>query len=217
MNADTPQKPATERRKTPTAHNVAKYRKDGRSVILNILLTQSILIAFVVGFLLYNNFFAPKNVRYFAATPIGQIIPMEPLDRPIDSDPVVLGWVANAASDVMTFTYLDYNDRLGKAQSYFTTHGWQSFLLGLHKANYLSTLIENKQIQSTVPKEAPRIVDRCVDSCNPYFWSVQIPLLISVESQDKHGDSNRLVTLKIVRVPPVDNPAGIQIDDWKEE
>ena len=212
-----PQKTGRNAARNATAETTVIYGSDGTTLLLNIALIQSVLIALVIGFLLYFSFFAPPAIRYFAALPTGQIIPMTSLDRPVDTDPVVLGWTANAASEIMTFNYRDYNERLSRSQRYFTGVGWKKFTQSLLKARYVNTLIDNKQIQSAVPREAPRIVDRCSGSCNPYYWEIQMPLLISVESQDKKGDTNRLVTFRIVRVPPTENPAGIQIDSWKEE
>ena len=220
-NPDT--RPASDGKKikpeksTATGQAQVRYAGDGRGLLLNIALFQSLIVALVVGFLLYFTFFAPPAMRYFAALPTGQIIPMVSLDRPVDTDPVVLGWTADAASEIMTFNYRDYNERVGGARRFFTDNGWASFTEALRKSDYIQTVTNNKQMQSAVPREAPRIINRCTTSCNPYFWEIQMPLLINVESQDKKANSDRMLTLTVVRVSPVKNPAGIQIDKWREQ
>ncbi len=190
-----------------------KYYKDGYSTLLKVLVIQVVIIMLLATVVVFKLFFAKPQITYFATTDDGKITQMTPLNQPNQNDSAVLSWTAQAATDIMTFNFRDYRKRLQDSSSYFTSTGWNSFMKALQDSRTLESVEKLQQIVTAVPKESPVIIDRNVAQ-GLYYWRVQLPLLVTYESGDKKASTTQILTLVVVRVSPLENPAGLGIEQW---
>src|SRR5690606_1654636 len=96
----------------------------------------------------------PEN-RYFATTEDGRLIPMVSLTQPNLSTPALMSWVAQSATEVMTFGFNDYRRRLQEASRHFTRRGWESFTVALQKGRIIESIEANSQVVTAAPRGAP--------------------------------------------------------------
>ena len=190
-----------------------KFYREGYQSLLKIAVAQGMVVLVLAALVVYKMFIEPPPVRYFATTDGGRIINLTPLTEPSLGDPAVLSWTAEAAADVMTFSFLDYQRRLQTSGSYFTPVGWEGFMKAIQDSRFLEGVQQNQQIVTAVPSQAPVIVERGKND-EHYFWRVQLPILVTFTSGDKKATKRQLLNLVIVRVSPLQNPSGLGIEQW---
>jgi len=189
------------------------FYREGYQQLLKIAIAQGIIIFVLAILVVYKIFIEPPPVRYFATTDDGRILSLAPLTDPNMTDAAVLSWTTQAAADVMTFSFLDYQRRLQASAGYFTPAGWQGFMKAIQESRFLEGVQANQQIITAVPSQAPVVVERGL-SGDRYFWRVQLPMVVTSNSGDKKGSKRQLLNLTIVRVSPLENPAGLGIEQW---
>src|SRR5262249_11842733 len=139
----------------------------------------------------------PEN-RYFATTEDGRLIPMVALSEPNLSTPALMSWVAQAATEVMTFGFNDYRRRLQESSRNFTHEGWQSFTDALQHSRIIEMVEQNQQVVTAAPEGAPILQSEGVVQ-GRYQWIVQIPLVLTYQAGSKTRSDSLLVTLVVVR------------------
>jgi len=190
-----------------------EFYKDGYRGLLRLAAIQGLVILALIGavfFVIHSN--QPEN-RYFATTEDGRLIPMLPLNQPNLSTPALLSWVAQASTEVMTFGFNDYRRRLQEASRNFTKTGWESFTKALQESRMIETVETNQQVITAAPSGAPIVESEGLFN-ERYQWVVQIPLVVTYQSGTKTRSSRLLVTLVVVRVPRLESPNGIGIEQW---
>ncbi|PZO88812.1 MAG: type IV secretion protein IcmL, partial [Micavibrio aeruginosavorus] len=151
--------------------------------------------------------------RYFATTEDGRLIPMVPLTQPNLSTPALLSWVAQSASETMSFSFSNYRRNLQQSSRHFTRAGWESFSAALQQSRIIESIVENTQELTAVPRGAPVLTSEGVVG-GQYQWVVQIPMVLTYVSGSKSRSDNWLITLVIVRVPRLESPNGVGIAQW---
>ena len=190
-----------------------EYYRDGYRLALRVAVVQSfIILGLIAAMFFVIHVHQPENI-YFATTEDGRTIPMTPLDQPNLSNPALMSWVAQAATEVMTFGFNDYQRRLQESSRFFTRRGWESFTAALQSARILESITENSQSITAAPRGAP-ILQEEKNVGNQHQWIVQIPLVLSYQSGSKTRADNLIVTLVIVRVPRLESPNGVGIAQW---
>jgi intracellular multiplication protein IcmL len=154
----------------------------------------------------------PEN-RYFATTEDGRLVPMVPLSEPNLSVPALMSWSAQAATEVMTFGFNDYKRRLQQASRNFTRLGWVSFTAALEKSRIIEMVEANQQVVSAAPASAPVLISEGLVN-GRYQWQVQIPLVVTYQAGASVRSDKLMVTLLLVRVPKLESPNGIGIEQW---
>jgi len=190
-----------------------KFYREGYQTLLKIAVAQGVVVLVLAALVVYKMFIEPTPVRYFATFDDGKIINMTSLSDPTLSDAAVLSWTSQSAADVMTFSFLDYQRRLQNSANYFTSVGWDGFMKAIQDSRYLEGVKENQQIVTAVPFQAPVIVQRG-QTDGRYFWRIQLPMVVTFTSGEKKGTKRQLLNLMIVRVSPLQNPAGLGIEQW---
>jgi len=190
-----------------------EFYRDGYRFILRLAVIQSmIIIGLIVAMFYVISVHQPEN-RYFATTEDGRLMPMVPLNSPNLSTPALMSWVAQSATEVMTFGFNDYRRRLQEASRNFTRGGWESFTQALQRARIIESVVANQQVLTAVPQGAPILEsERMVNG--RYEWRVQIPMVLTYQSGSKTRSDQWLVTLVIVRVPRLESPNGVGIEQW---
>jgi intracellular multiplication protein IcmL len=190
-----------------------EYYRDGYRLALRVSVIQSFIIIGLIGAMFFViSVHQPEN-RYFATTEDGRLIPMVALTQPNLSNPALMSWVAQAATEVMTFGFNDYRRRLQEASRNFTRRGWESFTNALQEARIIESIEANSQVMSAAPRGAPVLQSEGVVN-GQYQWVVQIPMVLSFQSGSQTRASNWIVTLVVVRVPRLESPNGVGIAQW---
>jgi intracellular multiplication protein IcmL len=180
---------------------------------MRIALIQSIIIAILaIGFIFYAAG-QEKQYVYFATSEDGRLIPMVPLNHPNLSNPALLSWVSQASAEVMSFGFNDYRRRLQEASRHFTRTGWQSFTQALQSAQMIETINANKQVVTATPNGAPIIIKESIDT-GRYEWLIQVPLLLNYQAGGRSRDERKEILIKVVRVPRLESPNGVGIEQW---
>ena len=190
-----------------------EFYRDGYRSLLKMTFIQSLVILGLIGAMYYViNVNRPQNY-YFATTEDGRLIPMVPLSQPNLSTPSLMSWTAQATTEVMTFGFNDYRRRLQESSRNFTKRGWESFTQALQRSRMIEMVDVNQQIVTAAPKGAPVLESEGLVA-GRYQWVVQIPLILTYMSGSKTYNKSLLVTVVIVRVPRLESPNGVGIEQW---
>jgi intracellular multiplication protein IcmL len=190
-----------------------KFYREGYQSLMKIAVAQGLVVVILAFLVVYKMFIEPPPVRYFATTNDGRLMKLSPLNQPSMTDAAVLAWTAQAAADVMTFSFLDYQRRLQNSGSYFTPVGWDGFMKAIQESRFLEGVQVNQQIITAVPAQAPVVVQRG-EINGRYYWRIQLPMIVTFTSGEKKASKRQLLNLTIVRVSPLDNPSGLGIEQW---
>jgi intracellular multiplication protein IcmL len=190
-----------------------EYYRDGFRTMQKISLLQAIIILGLIAAMIFViQVHQPKN-RYFATTEDGRLVPMIALNEPNLSNSALLSWTAQAATEVWTFGFHDYKRRLQEASSNFTRRGWASFTQALERSRIIEMVKQNQFVVTAAPRSAPVVISEGVQN-GRYTWTVELPLKLTYQAGSKTRSDNLRVRLKIVRVPKLESPNGIGINQW---
>ena len=190
-----------------------EFYRDSYRLALRVALLEAFIIVGLIGAMFFViKVHQPEN-RYFATTEDGRLIPMVSLTEPNLSNPALMSWVAQAATEVMTFGFNDYRRRLQEASRNFTRRGWESFTQALQAARIIESIEANSQVMSAAPRGAPVLQSEGVVN-GQYQWVVQIPMVLSFQSGSQSRNANWIVTIVVVRVPRLESPNGVGIAQW---
>jgi intracellular multiplication protein IcmL len=214
QNAGNVKKPQTEAiRGLGTVVIRNQFYKDGYRSMLKLVVMQGLAILLLIValfFVVHSN--KPEN-RYFATTEDGRLVPMVPLNQPNLSSPALMSWVAQATTEVMTFGFNDYRRRLQEASRNFTRRGWESFTQALERSRIIEMVEANQQVVTAAPAGAPILQSEGLVN-GRYQWVVQIPMTISYQAGATIRSDSLLVTVVVVRVPRLESPNGVGIEQW---
>lgn len=189
-----------------------KFYSDRQNYLIAALFFAVIIIFFVSIFMFYM-ITHPPQPKYFATSINGRITPLTALDEPNQSDSAVLQWANQAAIASFSYNFVNYQDELKAASSYFTPDGWQQFIEALQQSNNLDEVKAKKLIVSAVATRAPIILQK--GSLNGrYAWRVQMPILVTYQSASQFTQQNNIVTMLISRISTLDSPRGIGISQF---
>ena len=189
------------------------FYKDSYRALLKVAVLQIIVIVGLIGvifFVIQTN--QPEN-RYFATTEDGRLVPMVALSEPNLSTPALMSWVAQSSTEVMTFGFNDYKRRLQESSRNFTAKGWESFTQALQRSRIIEMMETNQQVMTAAPQGAPVLQSEGL-VMGRYQWIVQIPMILSYQAGQKSRSDKLLITLVIVRVPRLESPSGVGIEQW---
>jgi len=188
------------------------YRDGYRSLLRLALLQGLIIIGLLLAMFYVIKVHQPEN-RYFATTEDGRLVPMVPLNQPNLSTPALMSWVAQACTEVMTFGFNDYRRRLQEASRNFTRRGWESFTQALQKSRIIEMVETNQQVVTAAPQGAPLLESEGIVA-GRYQCVVQLPLIVTYQSGARTRSDNLIVTVVVVRVPRLESPNGVGIEQW---
>ena len=190
-----------------------EYYRHGYRLALRVAVVQSFIIVGLIAAMFFVIYIHQPENRYFATTEDGRLIPMVSLTQPNLSNPALMSWVAQAATETMTFGFNDYRRRLQESSRHFTRKGWESFTGALQAARIIESIEANSQVITAAPRGAP-VLQQEQEVNGQYQWIVQIPMVLSYQAGSKTRADNWIVTLVIVRVPRLESPNGVGIAQW---
>lgn len=190
-----------------------EFYRDGYRSLLKISILQVVVILALIGAMYYVINANQQRNLYFATTEDGRLIPMVPLNQPNLSSPALMSWVAQATTEVMTFSFNDYRRRLQESSRNFTKRGWESFTQALQRSRIIETVEVNQQMITAAPRGAPVLQSEGIVA-GRYQWVVEIPLVLTYRSGAKTRNMVLGVTVVVVRVPRLESPNGVGIEQW---
>ncbi|MDP3559524.1 MAG: type IVB secretion system apparatus protein IcmL/DotI [Legionellaceae bacterium] len=189
------------------------FYRDGQRkawLVLIASMALNIFMGWLLGYLLTH----PPSPRYFATSINGRITPLIPLNEPNQSDSAVLQWANQAAIAAFTYNFVNYRDELQASSGFFTSEGWSEFLNALESSNNLAAVKAKKLVVSAVATRAPVILEKGPMSTGKYSWRIQMPILVTYQSASEFTQQNNVVTLLVTRVPTINSPRGIGIEQF---
>jgi intracellular multiplication protein IcmL len=159
--------------------------------------------------------YASRNLgAYYGITPSNQSIILHPLLRPTISIPALLSWATVAATATFSIDFVNYSRTLNELKQYFTTEGYDSFLLALESASVLETIQSKKLVLSAVPI-GPAIIVEESDHYGMHAWRIQVPLIVSYLSASSEEKGYKLVTVLVSQVPTSSAVTGLGITQYQ--
>ena len=184
------------------------YRK--LSLIFMLLLVSAVFLGFVNSHL---RSVSKRPPEYFAMTCDGNFATITPLSDPMVSDAKLLAWANRVITTVYSLDFVHYRGQLESASHFFTAIGWRGFGTVFQSARNLETVLEKKLLVSAVPTAAPLIEKRGVIN-GRYTWQVNMPILVTYESNDTKIQQALDVIINIQRVSMSRNADGIAISQY---
>lgn len=157
-----------------------------------------------------------KKSSYYATTASGLIIPLHTLSEPIVTNSYLLQWATLATRKAFNLDFVHFQEQMEQAKIYFTSGGWEQFLIALEKSKLLEAVKSKKLMMSAVLSDAPVVLNRDIVH-GSYTWRIQLPFLITFSSASEENKLKILITANVRRVPVVDTAQGIQISDFVVE
>ncbi len=190
-----------------------EFYRDGYRTLLRLAMLEGVVILGLLGAMYFViQVHQPEN-RYFATTEDGRLVPMVALSEPNLSTPALMSWAAQATTEVMTFGFNDYRRRLQESSRNFTRKGWESFTAALQKSRIIEMVEANQQVVTAAPQGAPILESEGLVE-GRYQWVIQLPMVITYQSGARTKQDYLLVTLVVVRVPRLESPNGVGIEQW---
>jgi intracellular multiplication protein IcmL len=188
------------------------YRDGFRNLMWLAIAEAVIIVIMLVTFISYMTTFRSQD-HYFATTADGRIMQLLPLDRPNMMTSALLSWAAQRGSEVMTFGFHDYQRRLQTSSRFFTRHGWETFAAALQQSRIIESVEALQQVVSAQPRSAPILQQEGIFN-GKYRWVIRLPLTVKYQSGTNSRTDNLMVELVITRVPSLENPDGVGIEQW---
>ncbi|NBX67196.1 MAG: type IV secretion protein IcmL [Proteobacteria bacterium] len=190
-----------------------EFYRDGYRTLLKVAFIEGIIIlCLVLTIVVIVNVYQPEN-RYFATTEDGRVVPMVALSEPNLSRPAVLSWAAQSASETLTFGFHDYRRRLQESSRHFTRKGWGSFVKALQDSGMIESVETNRQVLSAAPRSAPTILSEGILG-GVYQWQVELPMMVTYQIGQQQRNVSMNIRLLIIRVPKLESPNGLGIEQW---
>lgn len=163
-----------------------------------------------------GNFFLATRapvVDSFAVTTDGRIIPIKPLNSPLDNPQTVINFAGDAAQAAFHLDFVNYRSQLSKMREFMTKELYESFLTKMDESNNVDT-IKKMQLVSTATLTAPPVITKeGVGSDGIYRWRVEAPILVAMHGRGGSTD-NLLITMQIRRTSITDNPKALVIEQF---
>lgn len=189
------------------ARQAALIRKIGRRTF--IILALLVVIIFLMPVL-------KPIYQYEALTPDKEKQSLVALDMPNLTDQAILSWAATSITEILTFGFGDFDQRILSQRNLFTDSGWDAFTQAIRDQDMRSTFKLRQLVLTSVPADSPVLVSKGENEEKLYLWIVQMPVIMTyTTNNDVSTRKRKIVQLTIVRVPPSQNEAGIGIKNWE--
>jgi intracellular multiplication protein IcmL len=187
------------------------FYRDNYHKILSLLIGLLFILFIVLTVVFYQVMHRPLP-QFNAQQPDGKSMLLISSDEPNLLPDTILRWASKAATVAYTFDFLRYQSQINAAREYFTYLGWQQYQESVKKL--LQTVRSNKLFVYGVVSGTPVISNQGDIPGKGYVWRVQIPFLVTYQSENTVTKNDFIVVLSIVRVPTSENKQAIGIDQF---
>lgn len=150
---------------------------------------------------------------YFAVSAAGTKQRMVGLEEPNLNKKAIISWLSGAATEIMTFNFLNYDEVFGKSKRFFSEDGWESFADALIRSGTLKNVTDYQQIVTAIPREEPTIIAEGVLE-GQYRYVMSMTLIMTTRAGSKKNSKILPVMVIIVKQNTRENPMGIGIYQW---
>ena len=185
------------------------YTRERHYFLMRVILCLVLALVVNAGAVLYLATRPPVN-HYFTTDKDGRIMPITPVNQPIGSLADLETWVANSVVKAYTVDFANYRVSMDEAQRNFTGAGWRGFRNALDSSGFLQTVVDKKYVTTAVPTSAPIKLDEGLIE-GRYAWKLQMPLLVTFQSQTGSQSQSLMINIIVVREPEAQNPRGLGI------
>jgi intracellular multiplication protein IcmL len=197
-------------KKLYTARNNDFYHNHYHHILIAII-TLIFFLIMVLGVVFYQLLNRPLP-QFNAVQPDSKSMMLIPYEEPNLLPDTILRWASKAATVAYTFNYIGYNEQLKAIRPYFTEDGWQVYLSSVN--NLINRVVQDKLFINGVVSGTPVISNQGDLPGRGYVWRIQIPFLVTYQSENSIRKDKYYVILSIIRVPTSENKQGIGIDQF---
>jgi intracellular multiplication protein IcmL len=182
--------------------------------VIRLVIWQAWAILVLVAVLAISfSMFIPED-RYVAVRTDGAKKGLVSLGQPILTNKAILSWASTSVTEVLTFGFNNYNERIDAASNRFTESGFYSFAKALISSEFIDSITKNQQVFTAAPAGPPVLVSEgLVDEV--YTWTVEVPIIRTTVAGNKTSPQKQTIVLDLVRVPTKISPWGIGIQRWR--
>lgn len=179
------------------------------------------LVVLVVVFVLATHLFRDEY-RYLArriGAPIGSETQLAGLTLPILTKEAICSWSMTAVTEVLTFNFSNYNDRLAQHTWRFHPEGWKAYVKAMIETNTLGDFRARQLVSTAAPDGSATIESEGInEETLEYEWKVKVPIIRKFVTNNDRSEVRRSdIFLTLVRVPLNVAVTGIGIKVWREQ
>lgn len=154
-----------------------------------------------------------KPVQYLSVEVGQKPQPLVTLAGPVYTTPRIQSWVANAISETLSFNFINIEQRIDAASTYYTPDA-AAAMRGSIEAQDIVQSVKRSRLNVTVtPLSPPRLVQSLVIN-GEETWVVESPILLTYASSSSSESRNLLVSVKVKKVPASQSPDGLVITSF---
>lgn len=150
---------------------------------------------------------------YFAVSAAGTKQRMVGLEEPNLNKQALISWMGAAATEIMTFNFLNYDEVFGKSKRFFSDDGWESFSTALLKSGLLKSATDYQQVITSIPVSQPTIVAEGLIE-GQYRWVMNVSLIMTIRAGSKKISKINNIMVILVKEKTAKNPMGVGIYQW---
>jgi len=189
-----------------------RYRR-----LTNLVTVQSLTIGIITGIMILGAPVMRPINAYYTLTPQHEKKELVSLFTPNLTSQAVLSWAATSVTEILTFGFGDFDQRIGMQHRRFTSEGWESFLRAMATQEVRQGFKSRQLVLTTVPSDMPVIVWEGYNDDQEYQWIVEMPVIMTfVTNNNVSKRSQNIVKLTIVRTPSRKNVGGMAIKKWTQ-
>lgn len=190
-----------------------------RERLLRFILAEACVVLTLLMLLLVVTPFFQTRYDYFSV-PEGrprEVRALVPLFLPNLTQQALLSWSIKAVTQIMTYNFANYNEKISAQRNRFLEESWKNFVTALYRNEAMEKFVDQQLVLTTAPSGTPVIISEGIVE-ERYQWVIQVPVVMTyVTNNNKSTQSRATVEMTIVRVSTFDNPDGIAIKTWRAQ
>jgi len=189
------------------------HYRDAFYNIVRIVNVQAVIIAVLAAGLVWQVKTTRNEDIFFAETADGRQMQVVGLDLPNINKTTIANWVAEAATQIMTFGFNDINERFEISRRNFTQRGWERFYRAMTESKLIEGVMKAQQIVTAVPKSTPVLLQEGLIE-GKYSWVFSMEMLVTFRSGGAKQTVPKELRIIVEQVPTSENPYGVGIGEW---
>lgn len=197
--------------------DLATFKARVRKLRQLIVFESWAIIGLLLFMLMATPFFTTHYTYYAKPQNRDFQVEMAGLDMPNLTRSTITSWVATTVTEIMTFNFANYNQRISDARVKFAGDSWKQFVKVMLDRNMLEKFTKQQMVLTSAPMGVPVITSEGVIE-DEYRWIVQVPVLMKyVTNNNKFAKRIHVVELSVIKVPASQNPEGLAIRSWNTD
>jgi hypothetical protein len=150
--------------------------------------------------------------------PIGSEKRLTELNEPVLTKEAILSWATSSATELLTYNFANFSDRILTYRNRFDDEGWINYLKALNEANTIQQFRTQQLVATAAPTAPATIEHEGINlQTNIYEWRVKVPVVRKFVTNNNVSVAKSVdVTMTLKRTPVTVSPSGISIITWFE-